>query len=92
MQRTYPGQLPSVRRNIHHLVFPIDFSDITDVQILIGTIQTLIKRTVPVRFGLVPLTRTAAATLQAKVALHILQTYGIGVLFEYLELVNSLSS
>jgi UDP-glucose:glycoprotein glucosyltransferase len=89
MQRTYPGQLPSIRRNIHHLVVPIDFSDMVDVQIVVGTIQTLIKRTVPVRFGLVPITKTAASNSQAKVALHILQTYGIGGLFGYLESVRS---
>ena len=83
--RTYPGQLPMVRRDLHTLIIPVDFSDIRSVTPVVETVQDFVKRKVPVRFGIVPLGHSDAAGQQGKVAYHILETYGIGALLEYLE-------
>ena len=85
LQRTYPGQLPSVRRELHNLVIPLDLADLQEVELVVATLQNFIKRTVPVRFGIVPTLRTPTSRSQAKVAYHIVQTYGLSALFQYFE-------
>ncbi|GAB7352647.1 hypothetical protein MBLNU459_g3014t3 [Dothideomycetes sp. NU459] len=87
LQRTYPGQLPPVRKDVHNLVFPVDFADFRDVQLVVENLQNFVQRKVPIRFGLVPQTNSEHATNQAKVVYHLLDTYGLGVALGYLEKV-----
>lgn len=84
LQRTYPGQLPSCRRNIHHLVMPIDFSDYSDVGTVVDSLQNFVKRKVPIRFGLVPRVTNTASEEQAKVIYYLLDRYGLTVALDYL--------
>ncbi|KAI9816556.1 MAG: hypothetical protein M1827_001688 [Pycnora praestabilis] len=86
LQRSYPGQLPSVRRDIHNLVVPVDFTDPQDVHLVVEQFQNFVKRKVPIRFGLVPLTRTKAAADQAKIVYYMIETYGLGAVLHYLEI------
>lgn len=85
LQRTYPGQLPSVRRDIHNAIVPVDFSSREDVSTVVDTVQMLIKRKIPVRWGLVPLTPNAGAVEQAKIVYHLHDTYGLAAAIHYLE-------
>ncbi|QDS71787.1 hypothetical protein FKW77_009373 [Venturia effusa] len=85
LQRGYPGQLPSVRKDIHNAIIPIDFSDPTSVHRATETVQDFVKRKIPIRFGLVPITTTEGAAKQAQVVYHILDSYGLGALMQYLE-------
>ncbi|KAK4548813.1 hypothetical protein LTR36_008586 [Oleoguttula mirabilis] len=84
LQRTYPGQLPSCRRNIHHLVMPIDFSDYADVGTVVDSLQNFVRRKVPVRFGLVPRSKDSAGVEQAKVVHYLLDRYGLTIALDYL--------
>jgi UDP-glucose:glycoprotein glucosyltransferase len=84
-QRTYPGQLPSVRRDIHNVVIPIDFSDSTDVELAVETLQNFVKRKIPIRFGIVPKTHTVASKEQAKVVRYLTDGYGLAASLHYLE-------
>ncbi|KAL8696535.1 MAG: hypothetical protein Q9224_002745 [Gallowayella concinna] len=85
LQRTFPGQLPTVKRNVHNAVIPLDLTDTKDVQLLVESIQTFVKRKVPIRFGIVPTLATPASNDQAKVVYHLLDTYGLGAVLTYLE-------
>ncbi|MCJ1471370.1 UDP-glucose:glycoprotein glucosyltransferase 2 [Lambiella insularis] len=85
LQRTFPGQLPNIRRDVHNLVMPIDLADAKDVETLVENLQTFVKRSVPVRFGVVPIVKSAGSIKQAKVVYYLLETYGLGTVFEYLE-------
>lgn len=85
LQRTYPGQLPQIRRDIHNVIIPLDLTDVKDVELLVESLQTFVKRKIPIRFGIVPTTNSAAAIDQAKVVYHLLDTYGISAVFAYLE-------
>ncbi|KAL8945096.1 MAG: hypothetical protein Q9211_000369 [Gyalolechia sp. 1 TL-2023] len=85
LQRTFPGQLPSIRRNVHNVVIPLDVTDIKDIQLLVESLQTFVKRKVPIRFGIVPTLATSASQEQAKVIYHLLDTYGLGAVLTYLE-------
>ncbi|KAL3426115.1 udp-glucose:glycoprotein glucosyltransferase [Phlyctema vagabunda] len=92
LQRTYPGQLPSVRKDIFNMVIPISFSDANDVVTVVEVLQGFIKRKAALRVGLVPLTKTAAAVKQAKVVYHLLETYGLSSAIAYLEASLSANS
>ncbi|KAL8735600.1 MAG: hypothetical protein Q9166_000769 [cf. Caloplaca sp. 2 TL-2023] len=85
LQRTFPGQLPTVKRNVHNAVIPLDLTDIKDVQLLVESIQTFVKRKVPIRFGVVPTLSTPASHDQARVVYHLLDTYGLGAVLTYLQ-------
>ncbi|KAI4199522.1 MAG: hypothetical protein LQ350_004588 [Teloschistes chrysophthalmus] len=85
LQRTFPGQLPTLRRNLHNVVIPLDLTDIKDVQLLVESLQTFVKRKVPIRFGIVPTLSTLASQEQARVLYHLLDTYGLSAVLTYLE-------
>lgn len=85
LQRTYPGQLPQVRRDIHNVIIPLDLTDVKDVELLVESLQTFVKRKIPIRFGIVPTTTSAASMNQAKIVYHLLDAYGLSAVFAYLE-------
>lgn len=62
-----------------------------DVELLVESLQTFVKRKIPIRFGIVPMTTSAAAIDQAKIMYHLLDTYGLGAVFAYLEAVGCIS-
>ncbi|KAI1340691.1 UDP-glucose:glycoprotein glucosyltransferase [Xylariaceae sp. FL0016] len=86
MQRMYPGQLPSVRKDMFNLVVPVDFTDLEDLAVVVNQLQSFIKRLLPVRFGLVPLTPTKRAEDRAKLVYHLLENYGLASVMSYLEI------
>lgn len=90
LQRTFPGQLPQVRRDIHNVIIPLDFTDPKDVELLVESIQIFVKRAVPIRFGIVPTVKSQNAKDQAAIVYHLLDTYGLGTVFSYLAAVSRL--
>ncbi|KAL5118425.1 killer toxin resistant protein [Pleosporales sp. CAS-2024a] len=90
LQRTYPGQLPSVRRDIHNAIVPVDFTSTEDVTTLVETILSLIERGIPLRWGLVPQTLSQGATDQAKVVYYLQDAYGLSSMLKYIQ--HSLNS
>jgi len=60
----YPGQIHTIRKNIHHLVLPMDLSDTLDIIMLTEQFQTFIQRKVALRFGIVPMTNTEDGMLE----------------------------
>ena len=85
LQRTFPGQLPTARRDIHNLIIPVNLADSKDLQLAVETLQSFVKRTIPVRFGLIPILSSPDSAAQAKIAYHLLETYGLSSLFAYFE-------
>lgn len=85
LQRTYPGQLPNVRRDLHNLVIPVDFSSQADVLLVTEGLQSYVKRMIPIRFGLVPTGKSEAAAKQARIVYYLLETYGLSAMLEYME-------
>ncbi|KAL4872390.1 hypothetical protein BDV12DRAFT_162120 [Aspergillus spectabilis] len=85
LRRTYPGQLPAVRRDLNNIVFPLDLTSTEDVDLIVTTIQVFVKRKIPVRFGLVPIVSSAGSIAQLKVAHYLQETFGLASLMAYLE-------
>ena len=70
------------------MILPIDFTDPEDLRLVVDTIQGFVRRSIPIRFGLVPLLSTDDAAGQAKVVYHLLRTYGLSSMLSYLEWVG----
>jgi len=77
-----------VRRDIHNIIIPIDFTSTEDVYSVVETITGLVKREVPIRWGLVPKTMTEGAIGQARVVYYLLHTYGLSAVIKYLDAVS----
>lgn len=90
MQRTYPGQLPAVRRDANNIVYPVDLTSAEDADIVVKTIQVFVKNKIPVRFGLIPVTFSDGAIAQLKVAHYLQETFGLASFMNYLEVVSTL--
>ncbi|KAL4808818.1 UDP-glucose:glycoprotein glucosyltransferase-domain-containing protein [Aspergillus unguis] len=85
LQRTYPGQLPAVRRDLSNIIFSLDLTNPQDVELVVARIQVFVKRQIPVRFGLVPLASSSGSIAQLKVAHYLQETFGLSSLMTYLE-------
>ncbi|KAI8627484.1 glycosyltransferase family 24 protein [Xylariaceae sp. FL1651] len=85
MKMSYMGQIPQVRKDIFNLIIPVDFSSPDDVSLVVERIQGLVKRLLPVRFGLVPLTPTKKAEDRAKIVYYLTENYGLASLMSLLE-------
>lgn len=88
LQRTFPGQLPQVRRDIHNVIIPLDLTDPKDTELLVESISVFVKRAVPIRFGVVPTVASQAAKDQAAVVYHLLDAYGLSTVLSYLSAVS----
>lgn len=67
-----------------HIIAPVDFTNLEDMA-TVGQLIQFMNRGITLRFGLVPLTATPAASIQAKIAYHLVETYGIESLVTYLQ-------
>ncbi|KAI9884929.1 MAG: RNA polymerase I enhancer binding protein [Watsoniomyces obsoletus] len=83
-QRTYPGQLPSVRRDVHNMIVPVDLSNADDLTLIVGQLRSFVQRSIPIRFGLVPAGSFKESEDQARVVYHLLESYGLPVVIAYL--------
>ncbi len=70
---------------------PADLSSPKDIAKIVDTLQNFVKRGIPVRFGVAPLISTVSAKNQARVVYYLLDTYGLGAVMNYLELVGDSS-
>ncbi|KAK0610516.1 UDP-glucose:glycoprotein glucosyltransferase-domain-containing protein [Bombardia bombarda] len=77
--------LPQVRKDMFNLIVPVDFSKPDDIKLVVDQLLGFVKRLVPIRFGLVPLTPTGEAIDQAKVLYYLLENYGLAAMASYLE-------
>jgi UDP-glucose:glycoprotein glucosyltransferase len=84
LQRTYPGQVPPIRKDIFNLIIPVDFTKPGDVEV-VAQLWSWVQRLLPIRFGLVPLATTDEASDQAKIIYHLFENYGVGGFIAYLD-------
>lgn len=70
------------------MILPLDLTDVKDAELLVESLQTFVKRKIPIRFGIVPMTGTKDAIDQAKLVYHLLDTYGLSAALAYIEAVS----
>ncbi|KAH8979146.1 hypothetical protein EDB86DRAFT_3147569 [Lactarius hatsudake] len=61
---TYPGQAPSVRRNMFNVVFVFDLSRPASLHFITNTVSMFIDRSYPIRLGVVPINYGHGATIR----------------------------
>ena len=82
----YPGQLHTIRKNVHHAVFTLDLARKEDLASLVEEFATFVKRQVPIRFGVVPLPTDADdSVILSKIFYHLINTYGRAVAMKFAE-------
>ncbi|TQV98347.1 UDP-glucose:glycoprotein glucosyltransferase [Cordyceps javanica] len=84
LQRTFPGQIPPIAKNIFNVVAALDFSNEDDL-VMVSQFMVLIERGIPIRFGVVPVTPNLEALNQAKIVSHLMDTYGLDTLRSYVD-------
>jgi len=89
MQMGFMGQMPQVRKDMFNLVVPVDFSSLDDITLVTERLQGLVKRALPVRFGLVPLTPTKKSEDIAKLVYYLTENYGLPSLMSFLEALGT---
>jgi UDP-glucose:glycoprotein glucosyltransferase len=72
----YPGQIPTVRRNMFNAVLVFDLARPSSLRFITDTLTMLIDRLFPVRFGIVPIVETEEGVKMAKVFYYLMQNYG----------------
>ena len=58
------------------------------MSLVVESLQSFVKRGVPIRFGLVPKADSPNAFAQARVVYSLLETHGLGAVLAYLEKVR----
>lgn len=72
----YPGQAPTVRRNMYNVVLVLDLARQSSLHFISHTLSMLIDHSYPVRFGIVPIVETEEGLKMAKMFYHLTQNYG----------------
>ena len=72
----YPGQAPTIRRNMYNVIFIFDLAQPASLHFITDTLSMLIDRSFPVRFGIVPTLETEDGVRMAKLFYYLGQNYG----------------
>jgi UDP-glucose:glycoprotein glucosyltransferase len=72
----YPGQAPTIRRNMYNVVVVFDLSRPSSLRFITNTLSMLIDRSFPARFGIVPIVETEDSVKMAKLFYYLVQNYG----------------
>ena len=77
-----------MRRDLHILIVPVDLSNAEDVDLVVEHLVNFVQRSIPIRFGIVPIINSPEAAEQAKILYHLYETYNLSGVLEYLRLVS----
>ncbi|KAI0696066.1 glycosyltransferase family 24 protein [Cytidiella melzeri] len=72
----YPGQLPNVKLNLFNVVLAVDFSQSSSVSFISESVNMVINRGFPYRFGVVPLVETEHGTQMARLFYWLIEHVG----------------
>ncbi|KAH9848797.1 glycosyltransferase family 24 protein [Lenzites betulinus] len=76
LRQLYPGQFPTVKFNLFNIVLAADLSQGSTIEFLGGTVNQLIHRGLPFRWGVAPLVETEEGARMARLFAYLLKTFG----------------
>lgn len=79
----YPGQLPNAKLNLWNVVFALDLSTPTSVNVIGGPIATIIARGFPFRLGVVPLFTNPESEKMARLMYWLADQFGSEATLSY---------
>ncbi|EPS45799.1 hypothetical protein H072_149 [Dactylellina haptotyla CBS 200.50] len=82
---TYGGQLANIRKNIHNLVIPLDFSNRDDLVLLAERLFMFVKRGLALRIGVVPIVRNNLGSTNARIYAALADSYDLITANSYLK-------
>ncbi|KAF3934805.1 hypothetical protein ABW20_dc0110185 [Dactylellina cionopaga] len=82
---SYGGQLSSIRKNIHTLVIPLDFSNREDLVLLTQRLFMFVKRGLALRIGVVPVVRNNLGSTNSRIYGALLDSYDLITANNYLK-------
>lgn len=65
MRGLYPGQFHTIRRNLNNIVLVLDLSSPASVHFITVPVPTFINRSLPFRFGVVPMVEVESGRLSS---------------------------
>jgi len=87
LRQLYPGQLHSIRKNVHHAIFVLDLAKKEDLSRLVEEVTIIIKGNIPIRFGIVLLPEKGEVISEqlARIFYHLIDTYGRAIAMKFAE-------
>ncbi|KAH9887933.1 glycosyltransferase family 24 protein [Cubamyces lactineus] len=76
LRQLYPGQFPSVKYNLFNIVLAVDLSQSSSIEFLGTTVNSLINRGLPFRWGVVPLVETENGKRMARLFYYLMDVFG----------------
>ncbi|KAG8706111.1 hypothetical protein FRC09_002564, partial [Ceratobasidium sp. 395] len=86
-RQLYPGQFPTIRRNMLNIVLALDFSRTSSLSFIAGPVNNIISRNLPFRFGYVPLLESAESRQAARLMTFMMENYGYEKTAQFLSTV-----
>ncbi|KAI0715904.1 glycosyltransferase family 24 protein [Cerioporus squamosus] len=80
----YPGQFPTLKRNLFNVVLVVDLSQLSSIDFIASTVQALINRGMPFRWGVAPLVETEDGARMARLYYYLLENFGPTETFAFL--------
>ncbi|KAF7983169.1 hypothetical protein HWV62_23402 [Athelia sp. TMB] len=90
LRPTYPGQFPSIKINLFNIIVVLDLSQYSSLQFIAGTIQSVVSRGYPWRFGFVPIVETEEGAKMARLFKYLIKKYGRGKTMTFLQNISSM--
>ncbi|KAJ6489844.1 glycosyltransferase family 24 protein [Mycena sanguinolenta] len=85
----YPGQFHNVKLNMFNVILVLDLSQPASINTVTGPVASIIARSFPFRFGIVPLAESEDGAKMAKLFYHSVRTYGRKRTMSFLKTVAS---
>ncbi len=76
LRQLYPGQFPTVKYNLFNIVLAVDLSQASSIDFIGGTVNSLIRRGLPFRWGVAPLVETEDGARMARLFYYLLEVVG----------------
>ncbi|KAI1789267.1 glycosyltransferase family 24 protein [Ganoderma leucocontextum] len=76
LRQTYPGQFPTLKLNLFNVVLAVDLSQLSSVDFIATTVQTLINRGLPFRWGVAPIVESEDGGRMARLFYYLIENFG----------------
>ena len=79
LRQMYPGQFPTLKLNLFNVVLAVDLSQLSSVNYIATTVQMLINRGLPFRWGVAPIVETQDGACDISYACGLVEKTDLGM-------------
>ncbi|KAH8101097.1 glycosyltransferase family 24 protein, partial [Cristinia sonorae] len=92
LRQMYPGQFPSLRRNIFNVVLSVDLSQSSSLSFIGATVANIITRQFPFRFGVVPIVETEGGLQMARLFYWLIENVGRARTMQFIQRIAQITA